>query len=117
MALSSFTPESNASYLIIKNDSLVPWTSSGNGLFTLSDPSGPNNGLVLTNGIEFKAVGPLSTTNTFRIIYDFAAQGGVANDVLLTVIPEPTTASLLLMLLLAGGTRRLVRHLRPHGSD
>jgi len=54
------------------------------------------NGLILTNGAEFMAIGGGTVTNAFRINYDALANGetGYANDVVLTVVPEPGTLAL-----------------------
>jgi len=57
------------------------------------------NGLVLTNGVTFSAVGGGTVTNVFQINYDALANGGTGfdNDVVLTVIPEPGTLALALL--------------------
>ena len=107
LTLTGFTFEGGASYLIVRNDSATPW--NGSSLFFLSDLSA-DNGLALTNGMVFQAMGETITTNLFRINYDFAGNlDGVPNDILLTVIPEPTSASLLLLCGTAYGLRRYLR--------
>lgn len=107
LALTGFTSEAGASYLIVRNDSATPW--DGTSIFFLSDLSG-DNGLALTNGMVFQAMGETATTNLFRINYDFIGSGdAVANDVVLTVIPEPASLNLLLLLGAAYGLRRSLR--------
>ena len=115
LTLSNYTLEGGGRYLLIQDDSLTPW--NGNQ-FTLSDPLSPNNGWTLTNGATFFAVGG-GSTNQFRIAYDFDSISGTigsGNDILLTVIPEPTSVSLLLVVGVAYGLRRrLFRKRRQQG--
>ena len=108
LALGSFILEGGAEYLIVRNDSALPWDGS---LFYLNDASIHNN-VPLTNNMVFQAMGSTSTTNLFKIQYDFNAPAGdgIANDILLTVIPEPASLNLLALMGLAYGLRRLLRH-------
>ena len=66
-----------------------------NTLFQLVDPGGSNNGLMLTNGTVFAINGGTGTNNYFQINY-FGGTGG--NDIVLTVIPEPSTINLILLI-------------------
>jgi autotransporter-associated beta strand protein len=112
LALSSYVFEGGASYLIVQDNSGTAW--NGNQ-FVLSDALSPDNGLTLTNGATFLAVGEGSSTNLFRIAYTFDSVSGTTgsgNDILLTVIPEPTTANLLVLIGAAAGLRRLLRKRR-----
>jgi autotransporter-associated beta strand protein len=78
-----------------------------NTFLQLSDVLSPDNNLILSNGVPFAAVGGGSTTNFFTIRYDFNADGdGMNNDIVLTVIPEPTTLNLLVVLGAAFALRR-----------
>ena len=105
LVLASFSPDVGATYLIVRNDSLTPW--DGSSILYLSDLSLDNNS-ALTNNMVFRAMGETSSNIFFRINYDFAATGdGVANDILLTVVPEPTSGSLLLLCGALYGLRRL----------
>ncbi len=80
-----------------------------NQWFRLSDLGGPSHGLNLLNGTSFYALGN-GATNSFTIRYDFNSDG-TANDIVLTVIPEPATLNLLLLCALACGWRGLRRRL------
>ncbi|MCX6998010.1 MAG: PEP-CTERM sorting domain-containing protein, partial [Kiritimatiellaeota bacterium] len=77
--------------------------------FTLRDllpngqPSG-FDGIPLTEGLEFYAQGGGTVTNQFRINYNL---GGLDYNVVLTVIPEPTTLQLLLFLGTTCALRRM----------
>jgi autotransporter-associated beta strand protein len=109
LALSNYVFENGASYLIVQDNSATVW--NGNQFF-LSDALSPDNGATLTNGATFLAVGEGSSTNMFRIAYDFDSVSGTTgsgNDILLTVIPEPTTVNLLVLIGAAAGLRRLLR--------
>ena len=107
LALNGFTLEAGASYLIARNDSLTPW--DGSSIFFLNDLS-VDNGLALTNGMTFQAMGETTTTTLFRISYDYVGSGdGVANDILLTVIPEPASLNLLVICGAAFWLRRRLR--------
>ena len=107
LALNGFTLEAGASYLIARNDSLTPW--DGSSIFFLNDLSG-DNGLALTNGMTFQAMGETTTATLFRISYDYVGSGdGVANDILLTVIPEPASLNLLVICGTAFWLRRRLR--------
>jgi len=93
---------------------LVDWTSGGiwngstgydtNQLFRLLDPGYAWSGMVLSNGMTFSVVGGNTTTNMFTINYDDIANG---NQITLTAVPEPGTASLLGMVGVAWLFRRL----------
>jgi hypothetical protein len=112
LALSNYVFENGASYLIVQDNSATVW--NGNQFF-LSDALSPDNGATLTNGATFLAVGEGSSTNLFRIAYDFDSVSGTTgsgNDILLTVIPEPTTVNLLVLIGAAAGLRRLLRRRR-----
>ena len=112
LALSNYVFENGASYLIVQDDSGTVW--NGNQ-FVLSDALSPDNGSTLTNGATFLAVGEGSSTNMFRITYTFDSVSGTTgsgNDILLTVIPEPTTVNLLVLMGAAAGLRRLLRKRR-----
>jgi autotransporter-associated beta strand protein len=105
-----FTPLRDATYLIVRNDGLQLWDGS---TFFLDDTS-IHSGLALTNGMVFQALGESSSTNFFSIQYDFNALGsdGTANDILLTVIPEPTSVNLLVVFGAAYLLRRLQQRKR-----
>jgi autotransporter-associated beta strand protein len=112
LALSNYVFENGASYLIVQDNSATAW--NGNQ-FVLSDALSPDNGWTLTNGATFLAVGEGSSTNLFRITYTFDSVSGTTgsgNDILLTVIPEPTTVNLLVLIGAAAGLRRLLRNRR-----
>ena len=71
-------------------------------VFQLSDfgPGATDNGLILTNGSTFWVNGGTgSTNNQFQINYFGSAGDGTAgNDILLTVIPEPSSVNLMMMM-------------------
>ena len=107
-----------ASGTIVLYDNVFAGMSGFDGTNTflrLSDMLGPNDNLILGNGVTFAAVGGGSATNLFTIRYDFNADGdGVNNDIVLTVIPEPASLNLLLVLGAAYwlGRRRLSPRVR-----
>ena len=104
LALDHYSGEPGDTYVLVQNNSSTPW--NGN-LFTLADPLSPYNNMVLSNLVTFAAVGNSGQTNFFHIAYNFNADGGaVGNDLVLTVVPEPTSLSLLLLLGAAYGLRR-----------
>jgi autotransporter-associated beta strand protein len=112
LALNNFVLQGGATYLMVQDNSVTPW--NGNQFF-LSDALSPDNGATLTNGATFLAVGESSSTNMFRINYTFDSVSGTTvggNDILLTVIPEPTTVNLLVLIGAAAGLRRLLRKRR-----
>ena len=111
--LQDYQQNANATGAVIMlYENLGPSALDGtNDYFALSD-AGPENGLLLTNGASFEAVGGSSTTNGFRIWYDYQANGtaGGGDSIALTVIPEPVSVTL--VFLLGGavlGWRRLRR--------
>ncbi len=70
-----------------------------NTFLRLADLLGPNDNLILSNGVTFAAVGGGTATNLFTISYDFNADGGSSgNDIVLTVIPEPASMNLMVLL-------------------
>ncbi len=94
LALQNYMLQDGASYLLVQDDSSTPWNGS---VFTLDDPLGPNNGLVLTNGTTFLALGGAAGTNTFTLAYDFDSISGTTgsgNDLLLQLVPAPAPANL-----------------------
>ncbi|MCX6997929.1 MAG: autotransporter-associated beta strand repeat-containing protein [Kiritimatiellaeota bacterium] len=114
LALTNMQPNRNSFYLLEGGPSTGFWPtgSDPNGdAFTLRDllpngqPSG-FDGIPLTEGLEFYAQGGGTVSNQFRINYNL---GGSDFNVVLTVIPEPTTLQLLMFL---GTTFALRRKLR-----
>lgn len=89
-----------------------------NAMFQLADfGATPNGGVLLTNGAAFWVDGGSGQTNWFKINYNMdAGTGGAGNDVVLTVItdpsmmvPEPGSA---LLFVVAGSTCWLCRRVR-----
>jgi autotransporter-associated beta strand protein len=92
-----------------------PGTFDGtNQWFKLSNLGGPDHGLNLLNGTTFLALGSGGATNAFNIRYDFNSDG-TANDIMLTVVPEPATLNLLVLFVLGCGWTRLRRRLAARG--
>ncbi|MCX6995725.1 MAG: autotransporter-associated beta strand repeat-containing protein, partial [Kiritimatiellaeota bacterium] len=87
------------------NDIFVLFDNQFSGALTLTDTFWLNDTTQLVNNATFTA-----GTTIFKINYDAVANGdAVHNDIILTVIPEPTTLQLLMFLGTAFSLRRKLR--------
>jgi len=95
--LSSWVQSANVGETVVLYDNFSSGGWDGtNQLFQLSDTGGAFDGTLLTNGMFFTVSS--SGSGEFVIHYDALGTDGSANDIMLTVIPEPASVNLLVMM-------------------